>query len=393
MTRATSISIFILPIVGILGFSGAGSAAAISCDGDSLAARFGRFAKQSGASEGVLKKLDGQFDKLCDYGRKSATPLLERQVKEQTDIAKSCRSPISRAVLLSSKMTLAGYKHDVEADCKNAESLSRSPQNALDYVARGKAFGAKRDYDRAISDFSEAIRLDSKLATAFYNRGGILYNNKSDAKAALSDLLEALRLDPQFGGSDYFVNGDNDRKIADNLAIASDTIAGDPDFSNAYATRSAMYLFKGDADSAIRDASKAVSLSANDAGALNTRATAYLRKGDIAAAISDLDEAILLNPKTSNFFRNRGNAYLQNGDVQRALSDLNEAIRLDPKHQPAFAYRGQVYEKIGQRDDAISDYKSALFLDESKFYNISLDAYLTAGKRLATLLNEEKAPK
>jgi tetratricopeptide (TPR) repeat protein len=394
MTRiTTSISIYTFPIIGILCLFSASSVQAVSCSNDSLAAFFDRHSKQMDASSKTIGKLDGQFDKLCDYGRKSGTPLWERQLKETAEVVKSCHDPIARSVLLSNRMIFAGYKLGVASDCKHAESLSRSPQNALDYVARGKAFAEKHDYDRAISDFSQAIKLDSNLATAFYNRGGVLYNNKRDAKAGLSDLFEAFRLDPQFGGSDYFANGDNDRKIADNLAITSDAIAGNPDFENPYRIRSAMYFFKGDSDSAIRDASKAVSLYASDDSAFNNRASAYLKKGDVAAAISDLDEAILLNPKVPNYFRNRGIAHLQNGDLERALSDLNEAVRLDPKHQPAFAYRGQVYEKMGQRDNAISDYKSALFLDESNFYNVGLDAYLMAGKRLAVLLNEEQPPK
>jgi len=394
MTRGTaSISIYVFPVIAILGLPWASPTQAMSCSASGKAAFFDRHSKEMNAGSNTLKKLDGQFDKLCDYGRKSGTPLWERQIKETTDLVKSCPDPISRAALLSDKMTFVGHKQAVASDCKAAESLRRSPQNALDYVTRGKAFAAKRDYDHAISDFSEAIRLDSNLATAFYNRAGILYNNKSDTKAGLLDILEAFRLDPKFGGSDYFVDGDNDRMIVEKFAIVSDTIAADPDFGNAYANRSSLYFFKGDFDLAVRDASKAVSLYSNDVSALNNRAIAYLGKGDIAAAISDLDEAILLNPKASGLFRNRGNAHLQNGDLQRALSDLDEAIRLDSKPQPAFAYRGQVYEKMGQRDKAVSDYKSAVFLDESRFFNVGLDAYLMAGKRLATLLNEDQAPK
>ena len=32
----------------------------------------------------------------------------------------------------------------------------------------------KKDYDRAIKDFDEAIRLDSKYATAFYGKASCL---------------------------------------------------------------------------------------------------------------------------------------------------------------------------------------------------------------------------
>lgn len=390
MTTNTSNSVYGLLLISILGAAWSSPAEAVSCSASSHEAMFGRHAKQMGAGKSTLEKLGKQFDKLCAYGKKTGTALFEQHIKEVEGVVKSCRDPIARSMLLSNKITFARYKQDVVSDCKHAESLSRPPQSALEYLGRGSAFREKGDYDRAISDFSEAIKLDSSLATAFYDRASVLYGVKRDTKAGLADILEAFRLDPQFGGSHYFASGDNDRGIAEQLAIASDAIAANPDFGNAYTLRASLYFFKGDIDSAIRDASKAVSIYSSDASALNNRAIAYLKQGNIAAAVSDLDEAILLSPKASGLLRNRGNAHLQNGDLQRALADLDEAIRLDPNQQPAFAYRGQVYEKLGRRDNAISDYTSVLFLDESKFFNVGLDAYLIAGKRLAALLNEQK---
>lgn len=353
----------------------------------------GRNAKQHDAGAATVKRLEGNFDKLCAYGRKSGGPLFERQIKEWLAVVKSCDDPIARALLLSNELIFAGYKQEVEQDCARAEAVRRPPRNAADYLARGKALYAKRDYDRAMSDFNEAIRLDPTLATAFYHRAGVLHYVKNDTSTALSDIRDAFRLDPKFGGSDYFSSGENDRRIAENIAIANNAIARSADFGNAYATRSTMNFYRGDFDSAIRDASKAISLYANDAAALNNRAIAYLKKGQIESAIGDLDEAILLAPKSSAMFRNRGNAHFQSGDLERALTDLDEAIRLDPKQQPAFAYRGQVYERMGQREKAISDYRNAIFANETTFYNVGLDAYLTAGKRLIVLLAEEKASK
>jgi tetratricopeptide (TPR) repeat protein len=51
------------------------------------------------------------------------------------------------------------------------------------------------DYDRAIADLSEAIRLDPKRASAFYNRG-VAYRAKGDLGHADADAAEAMRLDP-----------------------------------------------------------------------------------------------------------------------------------------------------------------------------------------------------
>jgi len=61
---------------------------------------------------------------------------------------------------------------------------------------RGEAHYAKGDYDGAIADFSEAIRLDPKFAIAFSGRG-LAYSAKGDHDRAIADFNEAIRLDPK----------------------------------------------------------------------------------------------------------------------------------------------------------------------------------------------------
>jgi tetratricopeptide (TPR) repeat protein len=391
LLRAIFISALVCLLSAVTGFCG--PALAVSCSNSSLAATYGRFSKEFDRAGKALTKIEGQFDKLCDYGRKAGTALHERQLKAQLEMATACSGdPIVQAVLLSNQSTFVEYKQDVAGDCQKAEALSRPPQSAVDYVARGKAFAERRDFGRAISDFSEAIRRDSNLASAFYNRAGAL-NNNGDTKAAVPDVIEAIRLDPKFGGSDYFADGSNDRKMAELFTIANDAVTRSPNAAGGYVLRATMYYFRGDDDLDIRDSTEAIRLNSRDASPLNNRAIAALRKGDADTALDDLNEAILLNPKVPTFFRNRGRVYLQNGDLPHALSDLDEAIRLDPKHQPAFAFRGQVHEKMGQRDRAIADYQTTVFLDESKFYALGLDCYVTAGKRLTALLNDDKGQK
>ena len=63
------------------------------------------------------------------------------------------------------------------------------------FRGRGVAYGNKGDYDRAIADFTEAIRVDPKLATAFSNRG-LAYEKKGSYDRAIADYNEAIRLNP-----------------------------------------------------------------------------------------------------------------------------------------------------------------------------------------------------
>jgi tetratricopeptide (TPR) repeat protein len=52
------------------------------------------------------------------------------------------------------------------------EAVRLAPQLADAYDGRGNAWLAKKDYDRAIADHNEAVRLEPRSARAYYDRAG-----------------------------------------------------------------------------------------------------------------------------------------------------------------------------------------------------------------------------
>ncbi len=75
------------------------------------------------------------------------------------------------------------------------EAIRLDPGDALAFGNRGIAWWAKKDYDQAIADYTEAIRLDPGRALAF-NNCGIAWRDKKDYDKAIADYNEAIRLDP-----------------------------------------------------------------------------------------------------------------------------------------------------------------------------------------------------
>ena len=74
-----------------------------------------------------------------------------------------------------------------------SEAIRLAPENADAFNNRGVAWDDKGEYDKAIADYSEAIRLDPKGADAYNNRG-IAWKNIGDGDKANADFAEAKRL-------------------------------------------------------------------------------------------------------------------------------------------------------------------------------------------------------
>jgi tetratricopeptide (TPR) repeat protein len=64
------------------------------------------------------------------------------------------------------------------------------------YYNRGNAYDDKGDVDRAITDYTEAIRLDPKFALAYNNREN-KNEDKGDIDRAIEENEQAMWLDPK----------------------------------------------------------------------------------------------------------------------------------------------------------------------------------------------------
>jgi tetratricopeptide (TPR) repeat protein len=95
---------------------------------------------------------------------------------------------------------------------KPESSVSRAiqkPESSAGLVIRGDGYYEKKEYDKAIGDYSEAIRINPNFASAFSHRGKT-YCDKKEYDKAIKDFTEAIRLTPL--DADAFI----DRGIAYN---------------------------------------------------------------------------------------------------------------------------------------------------------------------------------
>ena len=81
------------------------------------------------------------------------------------------------------------------------EAIRLDPNNDIAYNKRGYAHYNKGDYDKAIADFTQAIKLKPNNAYYLYTRGYAAHYNKGDYDRAIADFEAALRINPNLEGA------------------------------------------------------------------------------------------------------------------------------------------------------------------------------------------------
>jgi tetratricopeptide (TPR) repeat protein len=74
------------------------------------------------------------------------------------------------------------------------QAIKLDPGSSIAYRERGVIYDGMGDQDKAIADCNQAIRLNPNYAFAYYSRG-LAYDNKKDYDRAIADYNQAIRLD------------------------------------------------------------------------------------------------------------------------------------------------------------------------------------------------------
>lgn len=247
----------------------------------------------------------------------------------------------------------------------------------LAYFLRGNAYQEKQDYEHAIADYDESLRLVPGIRVVVKSRG-MAHAHKGEYDQSIEDLEQCLRLkgnDPQVTeilvivynnrGLGYGKSEDYDRAIQD----FSKALALNPDFTEAITNRGVYEAKKGDLDQAINDFEHTLRLSPHDSRATdglfvtyNARAKKFAEVGDYSHAIEDCNKSLGLHPDNPGVLTIRGAFELEQHDYDHALQDFDQSLRQDPKQVGALLGRGAAHYEKHQLDEALRDYDEALLL-------------------------------
>jgi tetratricopeptide (TPR) repeat protein len=222
------------------------------------------------------------------------------------------------------------------------------------YVRRGYTRLNLQDYQGAIADANQAVRLAPNNALGYILRAEIR-RFLGDFQAAIVDANQALRLD----SNNFF----------------------------AYSARANAYLLLGSLQAALADANQAIRFAHKNAvcecAGYALRSEVYYFLSNYQLALADANKAIQLNPKNIDGYTLRGAAQIGLRDYRAAQADLDQAFRVQSTNGYAYYFRGLAALRQGNNQAAISDYKQAVQLipgfKQSKTYE---DYSLIARQRL-----------
>ncbi|WP_158534973.1 tetratricopeptide repeat protein [Acaryochloris thomasi] len=301
---------------------------------------------------------DDPAKKIADY-----TYAIERSTERNlfTHLAYNNRGGVLRRL---------GKEQDAIASFTQAIALS--PNYAAAYRSRGLVHSTLGQYQKAIEDYTQAIALNSNDALAHAARG-LAYANLDKATQARRDYDRAVKLYPQASReSDYalvYYNrallraAENPKGALRDYSRAIQVSAEDADF---FIDRGDVLDRLGKHQQAIEDYTQAIKLDANQSRAYNNRGVAREQQEDLEGALRDYGDAIATAPNDALAYRNRGSLRLRQSNYEGAAQDYTRVIQLSPEDAEAYYQRGLAHTALKEKQAALDDLQEAAMLAQQQ---------------------------
>ncbi len=176
------------------------------------------------------------------------------------------------------------------------------------FKLRGDRYRELRDYEQALADYNQVIRMRGDHPGAYYRRSEI-----------------------------YLAQGQYELAMAD----ANRVVDIAPDTPGGYRVRCEIRVVQNvEFDAARRDCDQTLALNSNDTAALAARGVLNLHSGANQEAWSDFDAAIFNGRREARTLYGRGIAAIRMGRVREGRADLQAAEQLQPEITGTFASYG-----------------------------------------------------
>ena len=238
------------------------------------------------------------------------------------------------------------------------------------YLARAQLMLAKGDTVSARTDVDKCISLNKTIPASYVIRSEIAIRHDGDYQAALNDMNQAIKLEPHYAG--YFINrGFMKYKLEDYFGAMADydyALELEPTNLTAHFNRGLLNVEVSENDKAIGDFSYVLASTPDNFMARYNRALLYYKTGQYDKAIADYDVVLEKYPDFEAGLFARSECKRRMGDMAGGERDYNRSRALASKKKKIAEYNPdndeqQANEEVESESAVMNKFNTLLTVD------------------------------
>ncbi|MBN4080228.1 tetratricopeptide repeat protein [Beggiatoa alba] len=212
--------------------------------------------------------------------------------------------------------------------------IEKKPQNAHIYVKRGDIYFKQHEFEKAVADYSQALKLNDNLDEAYFGRGMAL-GRQGLVPQGIQDLSVYIKRQPYN--------------------------------SRAYTKRGVRYIWIGNTSAAKNDMLQAIQLDITNAEAHDDLGVIYASENSYDKAIYHFKQSIHYDKSYQKAYHNLAMSYVVTQGYSQALAQVNKGLVLEKNNRNSLLLKSTILEKLGKRDEARTIREYAEFLPEGNW--------------------------
>jgi|GEM_PF-3919375 len=193
----------------------------------------------------------------------------------------------------------------------------------------------REDHMQKIGYYTKAIELDTNFAAAYFNRAVSSFE-LNDYDDAVKDFNQVLRIDPKETDvfprlGDCYLKTEQYKSAIENYSKALEV--EHEERAAILVNRGIAYQKKHEYESAVEDFTSAIELDSLSVSAYNNRAQSLVALRDYNRAIDDYEMLIKLRPKNSTYYFNLGCIYWENKNWERVNEIWEKGLAVNPEDE------------------------------------------------------------
>jgi tetratricopeptide (TPR) repeat protein len=298
-------------------------------------------------------------------------------------------------IALAKNLEQYGDFKNVIEECNKGLAIAKEGKDLIRLlIMRGSALDETGNYELALKDFEEALKINPDNSQVLMNKGISLHKLGAFAEA-LGEYNKAIKLSPKFGAA-YVNRGslhtdlDQYEKAISDYHKGLSFLEDKKTMAKVFFNLGNVYIQLDNYDEAKKQLDQAINLSEEqeEKGLFYfRRAICWMEENDFNSAMLDLIQSIKLKPDYFEAYLLRAQLNLKRNDKVQAISDFTEAIKLAPNEiekAKMYGMRGIQYGEEGDFENAISDFNNGIAIlpeDSALYFNRGFTELMQANIR------------